>query len=139
MEGHFTLIGTSNTHGWSIHKKRMLLIVSTAESFCIRDFLIVNKHLLRKASVPGKKAMENDNGIKRHAISQPHIWAVKQWMEKEMRVVNHLTISEQLGPQLLEQRRYYIRSIAKAIQFLIVNELSFRRNYNEERVKKRDY
>ena len=71
--------------------------------------------------------MENDKGIKRHAISQPHIWAVKQWMEKK-RVANHLTISEQLGPQILKQRKYYIRSIAEAIQFLIVNELSFRGN-----------
>ena len=76
--------------------------------------------------------MENDKGIKRHAISQPYIWEVKKWIEKDKRVVNHLTISEQLRPQILEHRRSCIRSIAEAIQFLIVNELSFRNNYNEE-------
>ena len=76
--------------------------------------------------------MENDKGIKRHAISQPHILAVKQLMEKEIRVVNHLTISEQFKTKILEQRRYYICSIAETIQFVIVNKFSLRGNYNEQ-------
>lgn len=79
-----------------------------------------------------KKAMESDRGFRSHAKSRPHMAAELQWNKQKQRDANNETILEQLGSEVYVKRRYYIRSIAEAIQFLIVNELSFRGNYNED-------
>lgn len=54
------------------------------------------------------------------------------WKEKQNRVNSCLSVSTLINENVLEKHRYYIKSIIEVIQFLVVNELSFRGDYIEE-------
>ena len=55
-----------------------------------------------------------------------------------MRDLTSTTVSFLLGPTQLENNRYYIKSIAEVIQFLVVNELSLRGTFCTEMEKERN-
>ena len=49
-----------------------------------------------------------------------------------MRDETSTTVSYLIGPTQLENNKYYIKSIAEVIQFLVVNELSLRGTFCTE-------
>lgn len=79
-----------------------------------------------------KKALDQGRGLIKHAECQSHIKAFSAWKEIETRDGSSTSVSYLLGPTQLENYRYYIKSIAKVIQFLVVNELSLRETYCTE-------
>lgn len=86
-------------------------------------------------SVIGYKAWktalgDKRKGLEKHNLSAPHITAMVSWREKELRVEKGCSISTLVNADVLEKRRYYVRSIAEIIQFIAVNELPLRGDYD---------
>ena len=73
-----------------------------------------------------KTALEEGRGLLKHASSQIHQTAAAMWAKKTARTDTNLTIQSQLSAAHVERNRYYIKSIGEVVQFLAVNELSFR-------------
>jgi len=73
-----------------------------------------------------KTALEDGRGLVQHAASIGHIAAMAKWSEFEVRRNSCKTIEHQLSGEQLLRNRYYVKSIAEVVQFLAVNELSFR-------------
>ena len=73
-----------------------------------------------------KIALEEGRGLIKHESSKNHVNAALRWAERDLRKDRNLTIESQLSSSQVEKNRYYIKSIAEVVQFLAVNELSFR-------------
>ena len=73
-----------------------------------------------------KTALADGRGLLKHATSKIHMNAVQTWAEHSVRNERNLTIENQLSSSQMDNNRYYIKSIAEVVQFLAVNELSFR-------------
>ena len=52
------------------------------------------------------------------------------WISKKVNLQNANSVSLMISNDVLERRRYYVGSIAKIVQFLAVNELAFRCDYD---------
>ena len=72
---------------------------------------------------------DNTEGLNKHGISIGHNAAVNMWISKK-RLQNANSVSLMISSDVLERRRYYVRSIAEIVQFLAVNELTFRGDYD---------
>ena len=57
--------------------------------------------------------------------------AMENWIQHKSREATGTSIIQLLDSKQCENRRYYIKSIGEVIQFLVVNKLSFRGNYND--------
>ncbi|KAL4143874.1 hypothetical protein QTP88_006129 [Uroleucon formosanum] len=76
-----------------------------------------------------KKALENNKGFYKHQSSSSHRICIKKLVDKQKRVE---TISTFLNKNVLENHRYYVKSIFEIIIFLVVNELPFRGDFDLE-------
>ena len=54
-----------------------------------------------------------------------HNAAVNMRISKKVRLQNANFVNLMISSDVLERRRYYVRSIAEIVQFLAVNELAF--------------
>ena len=73
-----------------------------------------------------KTALEDGRGFAKHAWSKIDVDAALKWAERNVRIDRNRTIQSQLSSSQIEQKRYYIKSIVEVVQFLAINELSFR-------------
>lgn len=73
-----------------------------------------------------KTALECDRGFAQHSVSKSHIIAMTRWAELKARNSSGTAIENLLLGEQLVKNRYYIKSVAEAVQFLAINELSFR-------------
>lgn len=73
-----------------------------------------------------KTALESKKGFSRHCTSKTHILAMSQWEERKALSERGKEIHTVLEPEQITRNRHYVKSIAETIQFLAVNELSFR-------------
>ncbi|XP_031329369.1 zinc finger protein 862-like [Photinus pyralis] len=71
-------------------------------------------------------------GFSRHEKSETHIRAMALWTERNQRINSCTSVSTLVSSGVLEKHRYYMKSIIEVIQFLVVNELALRGNYNLE-------
>ena len=76
-----------------------------------------------------KRALDQ-RGFPRHEKCVTHIQAMQKWNEKIRRDNMNLAVSTLACKRPLEQNRYYVKSIAEIIQFIAVNELALRGEYN---------
>lgn len=76
-------------------------------------------------------------GFPRHEQSLHHLQAMALWQEKMHRTDTSQSISTLISSNVLEKNRYYIKSIAEIIQFLVVNELALRGHFNIEDYEER--
>lgn len=101
-----------------------------------RLFLSLEKSKDRTFTVTGfncwKSATEKNKGLHKHVMSQAHINAMAQWCERETRKSSKMEVSAMLCQGQLEKNRYYVMSIFDIIQFLVVNEMSFRGDKESE-------
>ena len=72
---------------------------------------------------------EKDRGLFQHDLSAFHVKAMVCWKEKNLRIDTDTSVGLLVSDGAMEKRRYYVKSIAEIIQFLAINELSFRGNY----------
>lgn len=82
-----------------------------------------------------KNATDLKCGFPKHEKTISHIQAMTMWEDKIRRITTSCTVGTLLNENILEQNRYYVKSIVEVIQFLAINELGFRGNYtlDEER------
>lgn len=95
-----------------------------------------NARTLRKFTVEGyckwKHALgDSKKGLLLHNSSSVHCNAMATWKQKQIRLETNSSVSILVSNDILEKRRYYVRSIAEIVQFLAINELSFRGSYNK--------
>ena len=77
-----------------------------------------------------KKALgEKDRGLLQHDLSAFYVKAMACWKEKNLRIDTDTSVGLLVSDGVMEKRRYYVKGIAEIIQFLAINELSFRGNY----------
>ena len=110
------------------------IAVDAAFCYPCRKFLPINSGDAETAfTIDGfrnwKKALEQNRGLKKHDTCQSHNKANALWLERKERDSSGLNIVRLLNDKQLENRRYYIKSIAEIIQFLVVNEISLRGHY----------
>ena len=56
--------------------------------------------------------------------------AMCRWEERNQRAISQSTVKELISNNVYERRRYYVCAIENIIQFLAVNELLFRSDYD---------
>lgn len=78
-----------------------------------------------------KFAKQKKKGFDKHSHSAQHILSMSTWKEKLARRDNSIEISNLLSNDVLEKRRYYIKSLIGVVKFLAANELPFRGNWND--------
>lgn len=76
-----------------------------------------------------KLALATGKGLRQHEVSALHISAMAAWKEKERRRANNTEISQLATHDILEKRRYYVKSVVDIIIFLAANELALRGNW----------
>ena len=59
------------------------------------------------------------------------------WISKKVGLQNANSVSLMISSDVLERRRYYVHSIAEIVQFLAVNELAFRGDYDLQNQEKK--
>lgn len=84
-----------------------------------------------------KNATDPKTGLGKHEKSLLHIQAMSMWEEKTRRINTSTSIETLLNRNILEKHRYYVKSIIEIIQFLAVNELAFRGNYDLDEAKEK--
>ncbi|CAH0384780.1 unnamed protein product [Bemisia tabaci] len=70
------------------------------------------------------------SGFHKHESSSTHIEAVAFMNEQKTRRELNVSVETLVNDSVLEKRRYYVKSIIEVVQFLVVNELALRGNYN---------
>ena len=73
---------------------------------------------------------DNTKGLNKHGNSIGHNAAVNMWISKKVRLQNANSVSLMIFSDALKRRRYCVRSIAEIVQFLAVNKLAFRGDYD---------
>ncbi|XP_055307785.1 zinc finger MYM-type protein 5-like, partial [Sitodiplosis mosellana] len=73
-----------------------------------------------------KLALQKGKGLDRHNQSLQHIQNMNSWKEREARRKNATEISVQLSSDIIEKRKYYVKSLIGVVKFLAANELPFR-------------
>lgn len=76
-----------------------------------------------------KNALDSGRGFPKHEKSEAHMKAMAMWKENQIRISSSTSVSTLVNQKILEKHRYYIKSIVEVIQFLAVNELAFRGDY----------
>ncbi|XP_057662275.1 uncharacterized protein LOC130897444 [Diorhabda carinulata] len=84
-----------------------------------------------------KNATDLKNGFPAHEKTAVHIKAMQMWNEKRIRDLTGTAVSTLINSDILQKYRYYVESIAEIIQFLTVNELALRGNYDIEHEQER--
>lgn len=84
-----------------------------------------------------KNATDSKCGFPNHEKTLPHMQAMSMWEEKIRRTTTSSSVGTLLNQNVLEKYRYYIKSIIEVIQFLAVNELAFRGNYELDEEKEK--
>lgn len=77
-------------------------------------------------------ATQTAKGLSRHENCEQHKSAVKMMKEKEVRQIGQSEVSQLLSANVLNIRRYYVKSILDVVVFLAANELAFRGNWDAE-------
>ncbi|XP_050527956.1 uncharacterized protein LOC126898050 [Daktulosphaira vitifoliae] len=77
-----------------------------------------------------KNAKDAKRGFPRHEKTGSHVEAMIMWEEKKNRQTSNTEISTLVNDKTLEKHRYYLKSIFEVVQFLVINELSFRGSYD---------
>ena len=80
---------------------------------------------------------DNTKGLNKHGNFIGHNAAVNMWISKKVRLQNANSVSLMISGDVLERRRYYVRNIAEIVQFLAVNELAFRGDYDLQNQEKK--
>lgn len=117
---------------WYVGRKWLEYSVAHDRCYCYpcRVFSSVDKCKDHTFTVTGfncwKTATEKNKGLQKHAVSQMHINAMAQWCERETRKSSKLEVSEILCQGQIDKNRYYVTSIFDVVQFLVMNEMSFR-------------
>lgn len=70
-------------------------------------------------------------GLVQHETSTIHSNAMMAWRQKNVRLETNKTVSMMVSHDVLENRKYYLKSIAEIVQFLASNELAFRGTYDK--------
>lgn len=73
---------------------------------------------------------DKEKGLLQHDNCTWHNEAMARWKEKLIRTDSGKSVSLMVSADVLEKRRYYVRSIAEVVKFLAVNELPFRGTYD---------
>ena len=73
---------------------------------------------------------DNTKSLNKHGNSIVHNAAVNMWISKKVKLQNSNSVSLIISSDVLDRRRYYVHSIAEIVQFLAVNELAFRGDYD---------
>ncbi|KAJ3651576.1 hypothetical protein Zmor_017606 [Zophobas morio] len=84
-----------------------------------------------------KDALNKEKGFVKHASSEIHLIAMSMWNEKDRRQSTGISISNLINSDILERHRYYVKSVADVIKFLVVNELALRGTYDINEQKER--
>jgi hypothetical protein len=85
-----------------------------------------------------KRAVGDCNkGLLLHNSSHPHLNAMTMWMEFKLRTSQNLSVSTLVNETVLEKHRYYVKSIAECIIFLVCNELPLRGDFDKEEMCER--
>lgn len=73
---------------------------------------------------------DKEKGLVQHDTSKNHENAMVDWKSRLTRVETNKSVSLMLSSEVLEKRRYYVKSLSEIVQFLAINELAFRGSYN---------
>ena len=82
-----------------------------------------------------KAALDKTKGFTKHSTSVTHRKAMRAWVESENRTSSNTTIQNLVFQDRIENNRYYVKSIADCMKFLIMNELAFRGESGKETFK----
>lgn len=88
-------------------------------------FITTGFNKWRVANTEGK-------GLLKHNASVGHLDSDFRRIEQLKRNETGTSVSEQLGPNVLEKRRYYCKSIIDTIEFLASNRLAFHGDWDDE-------
>jgi hypothetical protein len=75
---------------------------------------------------------DKKKGLLQHDEAPVHKAAMVDWAKKMRNLETGSSVTHMLCNEVFEHRRYYIKSIADMIQFLAINELPFRGDYDDE-------
>uniref|UniRef100_H3ADQ8 TTF-type domain-containing protein n=1 Tax=Latimeria chalumnae TaxID=7897 RepID=H3ADQ8_LATCH len=73
-----------------------------------------------------KNALSQGNGFIKHENSLVHLNAMVDWTAARTREATGATIAALVSSAQIERNRYYLKTLAKIIQFAVINELHLR-------------